>query len=73
MAKTIATVENILAGSSSKFDRWYRNFEAEYRKPDIDLAIASVIKSMPPEVLAQARAKDPQAFDSVMRKFKLEV
>lgn len=73
MAKTITEVENILAGSSSKFDRWYKNFEAEYKKPDIDMAIVSVIKNMPPQVLAQARAKNPQAFDSVMKKFKLEV
>jgi hypothetical protein len=57
MAPNVRNAENAILNGMSRVDEWFHNFELNWNKPEVDTAIAMVVKRLPPEVKANLPQK----------------
>jgi hypothetical protein len=66
MPLTIFDAENAFTAGAMNFDEWLEKFEAGWYEPLGRTMLATLIQSLPPEVVQQLQARKPEAFQAIL-------
>ena len=68
MPLTINNAESAYLGASARFKRWYAEFLKQWQAPVADAIMVTWWETIPPEVKAEAKARNPAGFAAIEKK-----
>lgn len=69
MSLDIINAKEAWLGAKTSFDKWQRDFEMNYEKPMLEMALSKITQELPPEIKEQLMAIDPEGLQKIEKQY----